>query len=97
MPLSRQPANPRIMDLERFARIILGYHGAKAGDAAEFARRLLLGEVGIDEWKPSENEFDWLGHGIYYLFLGAFSRKSPSPGRAGRYRYRRSDSAWQLS
>jgi hypothetical protein len=24
--------------VERFARIILGYHGAKAGDAAEYAK-----------------------------------------------------------
>lgn len=52
--------------MERFARIILGYHGAKAGVAAEFAKKLLLGDVGVDEWKSSENEFDWLGHGIYF-------------------------------
>jgi len=65
------------MYLERFARIILGYHGAKAGEAAEFAKRLLLGEVGIDEWRPSENEFDWLGHGIYFW--------EHSPERARRW------------
>ena len=52
--------------MERFARIILGYHGAKTGAATEYARKLLLGEVSVDEWKPSENEFDWLGHGIYF-------------------------------
>lgn len=39
--------------MERFARIILGYHGAKAGEAAAFARRLLLDEVGVEEWRPS--------------------------------------------
>ena len=63
--------------MERFARIILGYHGAKTGDAAEYARRLLLGEVGVDEWRPSENEFDWLGHGIYFW--------EHSPERARRW------------
>jgi hypothetical protein len=63
--------------VDRFARIILGYHGAKTGNAAEFARRLLLGEVGLDEWEPSENEFDWLGHGIYFW--------EHSPERARRW------------
>jgi hypothetical protein len=63
--------------VERFARIILGYHGAKTGDAAEFARKLLLAEVGVEEWRPSENEFDWLGHGIYFW--------EHSPERARRW------------
>jgi hypothetical protein len=63
--------------LDRFARIILAYHGAKAGEPAQFAKRLLLGEVRIDEWKPSENEFDWLGHGIYFW--------EHSPERARRW------------
>ena len=63
--------------VERFARVILGYHGAKAGEPADFARRLLLGEVGVDEWKPSENEFDWLGQGIYFW--------EHSPERARRW------------
>ena len=55
----------------------MGYHGAKAGDAAVFARRLLLGDVGVEEWRPSENEFDWLGHGIYFW--------EHSPERARRW------------
>jgi len=63
--------------VDRFARIILGYHGAKTGDAVEYGRRLLLGEVGVDEWRPSENEFDWLGHGIYFW--------EHSPERARRW------------
>jgi hypothetical protein len=63
--------------LERFARVVLGYHGAKAGEAADFARKLILGEVGVEEWKPSENEFDWLGHGIYFW--------EHSPERARRW------------
>ncbi len=63
--------------MDRFARIILGYHGAKAGQAADFAKRLLLGEVAVDDWRPSENEFDWLGHGIYFW--------EHSPERARRW------------
>jgi hypothetical protein len=63
--------------LDRFARIILGYHGAKAGEAADFARGVLVGDVQIEEWRPSENEFDWLGHGIYFW--------EHSPERARRW------------
>ena len=63
--------------MHRFARTILGYHGAKAGEAAEFALRLLLAEVEIEDWKPSENEFDWLGRGIYFW--------EHSPERARRW------------
>jgi hypothetical protein len=63
--------------VERFARILLGYHGAKAGDAAAHAKKLLLGEISIEEWKPSENEYDWLGHGIYFW--------EHSPERARRW------------
>ena len=63
--------------MERFARIVLGYHGAKAGDAAAYAKKLLMGEVSIEEWKPSENEYDWLGNGIY------FWEHSPERARRG--------------
>jgi hypothetical protein len=56
---------------------VLGYHGARAGAAAEYVKRLLLGEVGIEEWKSSENEYDWLGHGIYFW--------EHSPERARRW------------
>lgn len=37
---------------------VLGYHGCDA----EVAERLLAGEP----FKPSENRYDWLGHGIYF-------------------------------
>lgn len=63
--------------MERFARIVLGYHGAKVGDAAEYAKSLLLGEIGVEEWRASENEYDWLGHGIYFW--------EHSPERARRW------------
>ena len=48
--------------MDRFARTIIGYHGCRA----DFARDVLLGQVPIDAWQPSENEWDWLGHGIYF-------------------------------
>ncbi|HYV38412.1 MAG TPA: hypothetical protein VE988_22200 [Gemmataceae bacterium] len=48
--------------MERFARTIVGYHGCTEA----FARDLLLGVKPINEWLPSTNEWDWLGHGIYF-------------------------------
>jgi hypothetical protein len=63
--------------VDRFARIVLGYHGAKAGPAAEHARALLIGQLGIEQWKPSANEYDWLGDGIYFW--------EHSPERASRW------------
>lgn len=63
--------------MDRFARIVLGYHGAKTGDAAEYAKKLLLGEASVEQWKSSENEYDWLGDGIYFW--------EHSPERARRW------------
>jgi len=48
--------------MERFARTIIGYHGCSIA----FAHDILLGQIPIDAWEPSENEWDWLGHGIYF-------------------------------
>lgn len=48
--------------MERFSRIVLGYHGCEP----EFAAALIAGEVGIDRWEPSRNVYDWLGEGIYF-------------------------------
>jgi hypothetical protein len=48
------------MDL--FARIVIGYHGC----SEEFARDLLLGVLPVRAWKASTNDWDWLGHGIYF-------------------------------
>jgi hypothetical protein len=39
-----------------------GYHGC----APDFADALIRGQVGIDDWQPSQNPYDWLGHGIYF-------------------------------
>jgi hypothetical protein len=68
---------PRASSVDRFARIVLGYHGSKAGPSAEYARKLLLGEARIEDWRPSENEYDWLGEGIYFW--------EHSPERARRW------------
>ena len=59
--------------MESFARIIVGYHGCRAA----FARALLLGKLPISEWQPSNNDYDWLGTGIYFW--------EHSPGRALRW------------
>src|SRR5882724_5693471 len=48
--------------MDQFARIIIGYHGC----TEEFARDLLLGTKPIRDWQPSTNDWDWLGHGIYF-------------------------------
>lgn len=42
-----------------WSRYILGYHGCDA----EVARRIVAGD---DELKPSKNDYDWLGHGLYF-------------------------------
>jgi hypothetical protein len=48
--------------MERFARTIIGYHGCTQA----FAHDVLLGRTRIDQWQPSQNVWDWLGHGIYF-------------------------------
>ncbi len=48
--------------MDRFARLVLGYHGCEP----EFADALVRGEVSVDAWQASENPYDWLGHGIYF-------------------------------
>jgi hypothetical protein len=48
--------------MERFARVVLGYHGCRAPVAAD----LLSGSLSIEDWAPSENAHDWLGHGVYF-------------------------------
>jgi hypothetical protein len=48
--------------MERFARVVLGYHGC----LEPVASRLLTGEISIAQWVPSQNDYDWLGHGIYF-------------------------------
>ena len=45
-----------------FARSIVAYHGCEK----RFADDLLLGKKPMGEWKPSTNDWDWLGNGIYF-------------------------------
>jgi hypothetical protein len=59
--------------MERFARTIIGYHGC----TQSLAQQLLLGHLPIERWQPSENEWDWLGHGVYFW--------EHSPQRAARW------------
>jgi hypothetical protein len=47
----------------RYDRTVIAYHGCDA----EVAARLLAGEP----FKPSENDYDWLGRGIYFWEYGA--------------------------
>ena len=48
--------------MDRYARTVLGYHGCHP----DFAEALIRGEKSIAEWEPSTNDWDWLGHGIYF-------------------------------
>jgi hypothetical protein len=59
--------------MEPFARIVIGYHGC----TEDFSRDLLLGTRTSANWQPSTNDWDWLGHGIYFW--------EPSPARALRW------------
>ena len=47
----------------RYDRTVIGYHGCDV----TVAGRLLDG----DTFTPSENDFDWLGSGIYFWEYGA--------------------------
>ena len=48
--------------LARYDRTIIAYHGC----SAETAERIQGGEP----FKPSENDWDWLGHGVYFWEFG---------------------------
>jgi hypothetical protein len=52
--------------MDRFARVVLGYHGCTPA----FAEAVLRGELSTEEWQASQNPFDWLGHGIYFWEYG---------------------------
>lgn len=47
----------------RYDRTVIGYHGCTAGVAQE----LLRGQP----FRRSENDYDWLGHGVYFWEYGA--------------------------
>jgi hypothetical protein len=48
--------------MDRYSRIVFGFHGT---DPA-VAERLVRGDLAVADWRPSTNEYDWLGHGIYF-------------------------------
>jgi hypothetical protein len=52
--------------MDRYPRTVFGYHGT---DPA-VAERLFRGELALADWRPSANEYDWLGHGIYFWEYG---------------------------
>jgi hypothetical protein len=54
-------------------RTVVGYHGYHR----EFASRLVASRVSLEEWRMSQNDYDWLGHGIYFWEY--------APGRAGQW------------
>ena len=64
--------------MDRFSRVVLGYHGCDP----QFANALISGEIEINEWLPSRNSYDWLGHGIYFWEHGLRRALNWSGGRA---------------
>lgn len=48
--------------MQRFARIVLGYHGC----SAEIADAIIAGRKSVARWRMSETPWDWLGRGIYF-------------------------------
>ena len=48
--------------MDRFARIVLGYHGCLEPRASD----LLTGKTAISDWPRAMNPWDWLGHGVYF-------------------------------
>lgn len=48
--------------MEKFARIVVGYHGCEK----KLADGLLTGKIAIADWNKSQNSYDWLGEGIYF-------------------------------
>jgi len=64
--------------MDRNTNIVFGFHGT---DPA-FAERLIRGEVRVEDWVPSSNLYDWLGHGIYF-WEQAPDRAKAWAGRGG--------------
>ncbi len=59
--------------MDRFPRVILGYHGCDPS----FAEGLIRGEIAVADWRPSQNSYDWIGHGIDFW--------EHAPARAGEW------------
>jgi len=59
--------------VERGPRRIVGYHGC----SHEFAEGIVSGRIPPTRWDYSENEYDWLGRGVYFW--------EDAPGRAWQW------------
>jgi len=64
--------------MDRYSRIVFGFHGTDP----DVAERLVRGELAVADWEPSENEYDWLGHGIYFWEYG-LERAKAWAGKGG--------------
>jgi hypothetical protein len=58
-------------------RTVVGYHGC---DQA-FTTRLVAGKVDTEAWRASQNDYDWIGAGIYFW--------EHAPGRAWQWAQQR--------
>jgi len=58
--------------MNQFGRIVMGYHGcpAERPEALGFVRGLIAGTHQVEDWRPSSNEYDWLGGGVYFWEYG---------------------------
>ena len=54
------------MTPDRFTRPVYGYHGCTQSLADE----LISGARPVHDWPRSRNDYDWLGHGIYFWEYG---------------------------
>lgn len=70
--------------MDRFSKVVLGYHGCDR----QFADGLIAGAIPVEDWLPSQNPYDWLGHGIYFWEHGPrralrWSKSRVKPGVVG--------------
>jgi hypothetical protein len=58
--------------MNQFGRIVMGYHGCPVDrpKALQFVRGLIAGTHLVNDWRPSSNEYDWLGGGVYFWEYG---------------------------
>src|SRR5438094_563430 len=59
--------------LHALERTVVGYHGC----SRTFAADLLAGRISMEQWRSSQNDYDWLGGGIYFW--------EHAPGRAWQW------------
>ena len=71
-------------------RTVVGYHGCDR----TFAARLKSGRLNAHDWLASEEEYDWLGQGIYFWEHAA--RAAPGSGRKSIIRGRKQSSPWKF-